>query len=141
MGACTAANAQYATAADCATVCAFWEHGADMMANTVECHDYHAGAAMTAPDMHCIHAGPWGDGQCGDPCDNFCELDLAACPGEYADAATCSTACGLYAEGDYSAASASGDTLACRMYHLTVATGDPEGHCDHTAVVSSECHL
>src|SRR5678816_51717 len=115
MDACTGANAQYASEADCASVCALWTHGADMAANTVECHAYHADASMSAPDMHCVHAGPWGDGQCGDPCDNFCELVAQACPMAYADDTTCDAACNGYTEGDYGI-TATGDTLACRMY-------------------------
>jgi hypothetical protein len=71
---------------------------ADTSGNTLGCRTYHAGApAMTAPDMHCRHAGPGGNGACGDDCLGFCTLVLGSCTGEYAqfggDMNTCMTAC------------------------------------------------
>src|SRR5438477_13103000 len=79
MGACTGANAQYDTMADCVASCAHYPVGtaADQMGNTLGCRTYHAMAAQTAASTHCIHAGPSGAGLCGTPCEGFCSLVTA----------------------------------------------------------------
>jgi len=69
--ACTAANAQFADAADCNA----WCSGANLPVgmpgaadgNSVECRIYHAGVAAMAgmAAAHCPHAGPTGGGVCG----------------------------------------------------------------------------
>jgi hypothetical protein len=99
---------------------------------------------MTAPDMHCRHAGPGGNGACGDDCLGFCTLVLGSCTGDNAqyggDMNTCMTACAGFAKTTpYSASTTMGDTFACRLYHATVASERPD-HCPHTAAVSSACN-
>jgi hypothetical protein len=136
---CTGDNAQYGTTPDaCPTTCATWAAGTEgeTSGNTLGCHLYHAGAAADAPGTHCIHAGPSGGGMCGaSPCEDFCALVEAACEGEanpYADNAACLTACADYAtEPAFSAATTSGDTFACRLYHATAASALPDPHCGH----------
>lgn len=144
---CTGANEQYAPPGetdDCLATCeAFAEPGTleDTSGNTLGCRIYHATAAASDADMHCGHAGPLGGGVCGTPCEGFCDLVDDLCDGAYTmgGAGRCSTLCAAYPEGDYSTASTSGNTLACRMYHLTVASNLPDPHCDHVGAISSTC--
>jgi hypothetical protein len=153
---CTGANAQYpaeATNAHCLATCASFPMGtaADMAGNTLGCRIYHAGTpSMTAPDTHCVHAGPGGDktsaaapGTCGDACTSFCTLEIKACGltgdaggnGQYASAAACMTACAGFDKTHLYGLTASGDSLACRLYHATNAaiSGNATVHCPHTA--------
>lgn len=141
-GNCTAANAQYATIQQCQSTCAGLELGAetDRDGDTLGCRVYHADAAASDPDMHCSHAGPGGNGQCGANCDGFCGLAAYACPGTFADDAACRSACADYDDSEpYDAGDKVGDSLACRLYHLTVATEDPDAHCPHILPDSGPC--
>lgn len=144
---CTGTNQQYGNMADCTASCSRWQMGAlaDTMGNTLGCRLYHAGAAMTGPNVHCIHAGPsGGGGVCGGNCESFCTLVLGACTGALTqynnDMATCMTACNGYATTPaYNSMQTSGDTFACRLYHATMAASVPDPHCKHTAAISQPC--
>lgn len=153
MANCEAANKQYADDATCKTVCANYAAG---MAGAVDgdslaCRAYHGGApATSAPDTHCAHAGPLGGATCGaDECDNFCTLAVSICGSQatppYADKGACMTACMTFPGTDmvpYNAEAVAGDSLACRMYHLTVAStgaGMAMTHCPHIVADSPTC--
>ena len=142
---CTGENAQYGTPAACMATCDTWMVGTsdDMMGNTLGCRTYHAGAAAGSPTVHCRHAGPGGDGFCGQNCEGFCTLVLGVCTGGnevYADNAECMTACARFdPDPPYSAEVQGGDSFACRLYHATVASTLPDDHCSHTAEVSLPC--
>jgi hypothetical protein len=142
---CKDANSMYADMASCMGACAGFPEGtaADMMGNTLGCRTYHAGAAMSDAATHCTHAGPGGAGACGSNCDGFCAIATTACKTEWPDMASCMTACGGFTDtAAYSAASTSGDSLACRLYHLTVAASSSDNaatHCPHTMAVSDTC--
>jgi hypothetical protein len=141
---CTDTNQQYGSMAQCMTSCAHLTPGAltDMgPQNTLGCRIYHAGAAMTGPGVHCIHAGPSGDGVCGNKCESFCKLVLGSCTGanqQYnGDMNMCMTACAGYATTPpYNSSQTGGNTFACRLYHATVASSSPMMHCPHTAAVT-----
>ncbi len=67
-------------------------------------------------------------------CDQFCTGEFVTCTGElqqYADEATCLTACNGYARG--TVGDTMGDTLDCRIYHLNAAMALPTTHCPHTS--------
>lgn len=138
---CTGTNQQFASMANCMTSCSHYPVGAaaDTSGNTLGCRTYHAGMpAMMAPDTHCRHAGPGGNGACGADCLGFCTLVLGSCTGANVqfggDMATCMTACNGYATTPaYSSSVTTGNSFACRLYHATVASGDPAGHCGHTS--------
>lgn len=55
---------------DCLTVCASWASNPDFYpgdgGDSVECRDYHVGAAADDPATHCPHASPDGGGVCVD---------------------------------------------------------------------------
>lgn len=143
---------QYGDEASCMAVCATFPIGTEgqMDSNTLGCRTYHAGAAANGPGTHCPHAGPLGGGVCGtDECDNFCSIAIAVCgdhaskPYDGVDA--CKTACMAFADTatvPYATNVTDGDSLACRMYHLTVAAvsdANKDTHCAHIAAVSDTC--
>lgn len=140
---CTAAaDKQYNDRAQCLASCAFLPPGslADTQGNTLGCRIYHGGApAAGNPTMHCPHAGPGGDSACGTDCAGFCQLVLGACTGANAQfgssMATCMTQCAAFPTARYSTTAQTGNTLACRLYHATVASTDPATHCPHTAAM------
>jgi hypothetical protein len=139
---CTAARAQYPNKETCMSTCAHFPQGqeSDMTGNSLGCRLYHAGAAADAPDTHCTHAGPGGNGQCGSNCEGFCTVAAAACPAVYPELALCVSTCADFNDAEpFDASDLSGDTLACRLYHLTVATMFAEMHCPHTAAISDPC--
>jgi hypothetical protein len=139
---CTGANAQYGSAETCLATCADIPPGApaDTGGNTLGCRTYHAGAAAGMPDVHCRHAGPGGDGVCGDNCESFCTIAAAACPDAWPDDAACQTACGTFSPDEtYDATDVAGNTFACRLYHLTAAALDPATHCAHIKGDSAPC--
>ena len=137
---CTAALQQYANMQNCLDSCANFMVGAlsDTSGNTVGCRLYHAQqSAGGGASTHCRHAGPGGGGMCGPTiCAGFCAIAPNECPTQW-PAGTCSTACAAEnVAGNYSTASA-GDSIECRLYHLTMAATDPGGHCGHTTPQNS----
>ena len=166
MAACTGADQQYATTAECMNACSFFPAGtaADTSGFTLGCKIYHAGVAATTPSPHCWHAGPYGFGGCGTQAESFCALatgwcsaadgfDAGADGGPYASLADCTSAFANFASADagtafaaYSAnGPAAGNTADCREYHLGAALNDTKGgakqalHCTHVGVTSATC--
>lgn len=153
---CTGNLAQYADQTTCERECEVFTQGEAnaMSGNSLECRAYHAGVAAggTDPEIHCVHAGPLGGGPialdgCGtDRCESFCLVAEEICSGEAAypfdNFDDCKQDC-LGAEDatkDFNINETSGTTLACRMYHLSVAAtgGDNQAlHCGH--VDGSQC--
>jgi hypothetical protein len=152
---CKDANSQYGDDKACQGICAKLDLGmsADTSGDTLGCREYHAGMpAVMDPTTHCPHAGPLGAGQCGTAdCDQFCKLAVAVCGDQpmdkkpYADEMACKTACAMFPGTDkvpYNAMATAGNSLACRMYHLSVASGDASAagvHCIHVAEKSDPC--
>jgi hypothetical protein len=150
---------QYLSVDSCLEMCPAFMQGTvgDTSMNTLECRSYHAGAANGMPDPHCIHAGPLGGGPtagngCGMMrCSSFCAVAFESCESNapWATEAECMTDCASIPDDavDFNVEEIAGDTLACRMYHLSVATeakvaGDMIGfeeHCGHIAADNSPC--
>lgn len=145
--ACSGPLAQYESDKQCMDVCGALEPGTndDQKGNTVGCRRYHAFNASLGPENHCSHAGPTGDGHCGDAapisadhqtsgnCESYCTLLAAACPSEFADEMgtpeDCVAACVALPEAGpdkkYSLANAEGSTgLHCRVLHAARAFED-----------------
>lgn len=152
--ACNSPNQQWPNEPACVEACAAFMPGTpgDTSMNTLECRAYHAGvAATTEPAVHCVHAGPLGSGDdagngCGvgnlDRCASFCRIAQEICGDEptysFTSEDNCRKQCAGYTDDvDFTIDQASGDTLACRMYHLTAAIGDPAAHCGHLS--GSQC--
>jgi hypothetical protein len=151
MGACTGANAQYSSMAACMGSCAAFPVGTagQVTMNTLQCRAYHTTAAVGDPGLHCVHAGPGGGGTafCGTNCEGFCAIAASACTGgneQWADTAACMTDCAMFPDTEpYDTSDTGGDSLACRLYHLTVASEgmmSANTHCDHIALVSTTCN-
>lgn len=144
--ACQGGNAQYTARDQCLAACETFPEGtvADQDGHSVGCRTYHAGAALGDPATHCVHAGPGGDGACGENCEGFCSIVLDTCVDDneaYTDLDDCLFACEDFADTEpFDSGDVSGDTLACRIYHASVATSDPDTHCEHTQPVSATCN-
>ncbi len=144
MANCVGANAQYANEASCLGTCSAWMAGASgaTSGNSLACRAYHAGAATADLALHCPHAGPAGDGSCGSNCEGFCTVATAKCATQFATAGDCTTACTGFAMNTarYNSSTTSGNSYACRMYHLSVAATDATQaatHCAHTTTASA----
>jgi len=142
---CVDSNEQYDSTDLCLHSCAGLPRGLGV-GNTIDCRTTHAGLAASDALVHCPHAGPSGDGTCGGTCESFCSLAGQVCTGanqQFIDNADCLAKCALFpAPARYTTGVATGDTFACRMYHLTLATPDAPSattHCPHIAPVSSVC--
>jgi hypothetical protein len=152
---CTGTNAQYPDMAHCTATCALFSVGtrADLVGNTLGCRLYHAGSpAMASPEIHCVHAGPGGDrtsaaapGTCGDACTSFCAIEVGVCgtvdapisgvPAQYQNMNACISACAGFDHTHPYAVTAIGNSLACRLYHVTnaaISQNSAVVHCTHT---------
>jgi len=134
--ACSGTMNPYATMAECLTYAKAYTEGAiltDTALSTLACRMYHARVALALPAAHCAHTGPDGGGACGDKCDAFCDLQKFTCTTQnWPTVAACRTACLAWTAGTTGATS--GNTFACRSYHLGVAltTNAATTHCPHT---------
>ena len=155
---CASMEPQYTDMASCMGTCAAFTPGTrtDTSGNTLGCRVYHTGAAASMPGMeHCLHGGPAGYGVCGtSQCEAFCQIAQHSCTGanqQWASTAACMTDCAMFAGStpdmpagapDYSTAEMSGNSFACRMYHLTVASSSASlatMHCPHIVRASPVC--
>ncbi|HEX4354202.1 MAG TPA: hypothetical protein VHZ95_14835 [Polyangiales bacterium] len=91
-------------------------------------------------------AGSGGGAAVAVNCSTYCSLAVGMmCTGTlqlYSDAAACQTGCAMIKAGG-TASDAAGDTLGCRIYHLTLANSSAANsvtHCPHGAVVSAVCN-
>lgn len=137
MAACTGENAVYASEAACLALCALLDAGdpGEPTGNTLACRSGYAQEAERDPADACASAGPGGDGACGSDCEAYCALYPQVCPDE-ADAQgteQCLEQCGALADrqGFDVVADHEGDTVECRLVHLTSATLQPAQHCQH----------
>jgi hypothetical protein len=140
---CVAAELQYASPEACQAVCRHFEPGqpGDLTGNTVECRIQRAELAGRTgePGNYCSSAGPGGGGQCGEDCEGFCSVMSAECS-EMGTREECLDACAsvpnLAGPPDnlgYDASIQSGDSLQCRLFHVSAASLDPVAHCSHAA--------
>ena len=151
--------AQYDSKEDCLATCEALPPGlySDRVENTMGCRLYHSRSANgTNAKAHCYHAGPTGDGHCGDRdtgnCESYCYLYQAACDDEYEaegyeDNADCARQCtndfaenGAALDFKYTASSATkDDTLQCRIANaVKILGGDDDISCKKV-IPSGEC--
>jgi hypothetical protein len=144
---CTEDYRQYASEDTCLAVCASLEPGAPFAAtanpsgNTVECRLARAvlAARTGEPVDYCFSAGPGGGGVCGNDCEAYCDIMTDTCE-ELGGREDCLSACQLIPDRSappesllFSTAVQAGDSLQCRLFHVSAATVDPVGHCVHAA--------
>lgn len=143
---CEGDQEQYGGTVQCEATCAVMEAGEEgaVSGNTVACRTVHAINAGEDPQTHCIHAGPAGGGVCGGECESFCSHALLLCTGDneaFADFEDCAADCGQFpTEPPYTSSVPDGDSFACRMHHLTLASLAPETHCPHIVLDSPICN-
>jgi hypothetical protein len=161
---CQGKNTLYPIEADdatCLATCALLDPGIlvePKMANTVACRVNQLLLAQqpetepsTIPDF-CASAGPGGNGTCGSSCESYCQLFAAACTADFPqaiqaqyDQKQCVAKCaGLADNGRFDAqANYTGDTLQCRLVHISAALGTGvDGrlmHCPH-AQLQAQTH-
>lgn len=139
---CTDLNEQYATDVACTNLCELMTPGqkGEAQGNTLGCRATWAFEALEQSGdqlaQTCRWAGPGGDGTCGGVCESLCAMAMEICTGDnaqFASATECITECNMVPEEPpFSTAVDSGDSVSCRLYHLTLAaTSNPELHCPH----------
>jgi hypothetical protein len=153
MAACTGVEQQYDSLDHCLGFCTALDLGntGDSGVNTVTCRREQLGSLVLAEsDLHCPIAGPTGenpalgaDDICGGVCEAYCDVLQVTCPTEFdqtfSDKATCEFDCDLLVDlGIYDHTIQSGDSVQCRIWHLTASTLAPTTHCGH-AVGANPC--
>lgn len=87
----------------------------------------------------CANAGPGGNGICGSDCESYCLLFAATCPTEFVGETqdSCVAQCaGLARSPEFNASEyGTGDTLDCRLVHVSSAAAEPSTHCPHVPIV------
>lgn len=139
MASCVDENRQYASRTSCLAVCSALEPGQPEVAgNTVQCRLERALFADDTgePERYCFSAGPGGGGVCGADCEGYCALMTATCP-QFGSGAECLSACAnvpdLSQDQKFSVAIMSGDSIQCRLFHVSAARLDAVTHCEHAA--------
>lgn len=142
---------QYSNFDICERTCAQfagWEPGTfdQGRGNTIGCRMNSIDLAVTNPsesELFCAQAGLTGGNVCGSWCDVYCDVMERNCsgvPGSYLPPDECRSACAGF-RTDGAPGDQRGDTVQCRIYHLTLA-GNPAGsapqdqlHCPHGRAV------
>lgn len=145
MAACTGEDAVYTSDSACLSVCALLDAGDPEELsgdNTVACRNFWAQEAEREPAEFCSAAGPGGAGRCGSDCEAYCALYPQVCPDE-ADAQgteTCIEACGaLVDQRDFDVVrDHGGDTVECRLVHVTSAALNATAHCQHAQLAPTQ---
>lgn len=142
---CQGAVAQYPDISTCLATCETMDVGAAGArdGNNIACRTFWA-AISEGDNLRCTRAGPGGDGTCGTNCQSFCAASLDICVDQanppYASIAECEAMCAGYdASEPFDASDLAGNTLACRIYHMTAASTDPDTHCSHLVANSPVC--
>jgi hypothetical protein len=141
--ACTGKNQQYATQIACLAVCEQLQPGnpGATSGNTVECRLGLADQALRTgePSNYCYAAGPGGAGVCGSDCEGFCTMMTQKCT-QMGTFSQCVNSCLLVPDLSqaptnlrYDSSQQSGNSLQCRLFHVSAASVDPVGHCVHAA--------
>lgn len=128
-------NQQYTAKDNCLAVCAAFPVGAtsDTTGNTLGCRSYHANLAAGNAATHCPHAGPGGDGVCGDVCVGYCQVAEKFCVGTsqiYTNNADCMTTCNATPAGArFNISIQASNERACLLYHAQESPLAPLDHC------------
>lgn len=143
MAGCTGTNAQYASPTACLLVCEKLPAGTpgSTSGNNVECRNSQAALALSTGESgnYCFTAGPGGGGVCGQDCDGYCSVMLATCR-EFATLSQCTADCSIVPNlaqssvvQTYNTSMQAGNTVQCRLFHVTASTIDPVLHCPHAS--------
>lgn len=139
--ACVGQFAVYSSTATCEATCALLPEGdvLEPTGNTVACRKREAELAEATGEaaVHCPRSGPGGAGTCGDDCESYCALLEQACPSAFALTSDCVQQCrGLKDTGAFDViVDHDGDTLQCRLVHVSSAAVNPAEHCPHAQLL------
>jgi hypothetical protein len=153
--ACTTDHQQYSSTEDCLASCLAFPVGqvGDLRGDTLGCRvtfAREAAAHTDTPALHCTHAGPGGDGVCGDNCVGFCDIAMLYCTAAndakiYDTRADCLADCATHHTdmkldtGDGPRTDL-GNEVACVLYHAQMASTAPNAHCrGDLATTSGTC--
>jgi hypothetical protein len=140
---CTGTEEQYASTTACLAVCDLLDPGnpGDTSGNTVQCRLGRAQLAASTGEAsnYCFSAGPGGAGVCGSDCEGYCSVMTPTCQ-QLGSVASCLQACALVPDLSgppsslkYNTSMQSGNSLQCRLFHVSAASVDPVTHCTHAA--------
>jgi len=149
MDACPGDVAVYDDEETCRRVCALFKPGtaSKPQGNTQACRAAQADVAYSFKDdfsenrTNCAAAGPGGGDKCTQhpdlpDCEGYCTIYMQACTSQtmmwgFDNFEQCTARCAAFPfNGSYAISQAkSGDTLACRLYHATLALEDPDNNC------------
>jgi hypothetical protein len=152
---CTDQFAQYESRAVCMKVCSRLDPGqpGDDVGNTVNCRLHYAESAATAGELasNCSAAGPGGSnadvptGICGTYCEGLCRIAFDSCRGAqviFSSVSECVAACRTIPDlGNYNANIQDGNSVQCRLYHVSAAQIDPVIHCPHVTGTVGPCRV
>jgi hypothetical protein len=147
MKACTGSFSVYASREGCEGTCMALPPGdpVEPVGPNMACRKRQADLALSTnePAAYCPAAGPGGAGTCGSNCEGYCTLLKATCPVQFGGMANCPQACAALRDtGRFDAnADHDGDTLQCRLVHVSNATGSktaPPTHCPHAELASNQ---
>ncbi|HEX6765335.1 MAG TPA: hypothetical protein VF103_07650 [Polyangiaceae bacterium] len=151
MDACPGDASVYSGSELCLDVCKQLPPGSegDTFTNSVQCRLEQARTVkkQNGTDLsQCPAAGPGGEAKlddggplCGSACEAFCSIYMRVCTDAeqfkvFADEKECLDDCATVPDlGGYSTAISEGNTIQCRLWHVTAAADDPYPHCNHAA--------
>ncbi len=153
--ACVPDYVQFGSQTECLQACAYYPPGSsgDITGNSRECRTAHATSAVGGEPLHCLHAGPFGYGGCGEMCEAFCQIVMPWCGplAPFASNDACMSECLVWkwapSMSDGTAAyrasgPTSGNTLDCREVMLVKSLDGPaarEQYCPLTGTNSTLC--
>ena len=134
---CTGESQVYQSEDACRATCAILRVEVESDPQAVSCRTEQARLAGTVGEknIHCPAAGPGGNGVCGsDNCTSYCSIMLSTCGDAFTDIDECIANCDTAVDlGGYDVSKTAGDSVQCRLYHVTAATLAPSTHCGHSA--------
>jgi hypothetical protein len=153
--ACPGDRAVYEDDETCLKVCGLFKAGnaAKPTGNTLACRSHQADVALSLSsdlsenETNCAAAGPGGGDQCtahpmAPNCDGYCTVYMDACASVskkwgFTSFDECTEQCvGIPGGAGFTAAEGhEGDTLACRLYHASLAKLDPDPNCEAAGVL------
>ncbi|MGE0327183.1 MAG: hypothetical protein AB7K71_05955 [Polyangiaceae bacterium] len=138
---CTGELVQYPNREQCLAICAAIPVGDGPTGNTMTCRLQQAINARTSgePVEHCSAAGPGGANAtglaiCGTNCEGYCGLMADVCPEAFSSIGACLQECsGLPDLGGFNSGIDKGNSVQCRLWHVSAATQAVFPHCEHAA--------
>jgi len=147
MKSCTGEQAQYVSLPVCLADCSHLPPGEPgaQFGNSVQCRIQEATLAERTgePAEHCSAAGPEGTDPmgaplCGSTCESYCALILPTCDTAFSSTQACEFACKtMHDLKHYDISIQRGNSVQCRIFHVSAATQAKASHCPHAGLEST----